>query len=186
MLHVNAETRAMRDFFATLRNAGVHTIDPLDAHITLIDSAETQVTVFSDRDQLTLDNARAEAGKYLATLPYCEMVLAPADAQLHVYGRRLGVLIADQQFLLGVREYVGGIFKAEANIEVSNRDYEGHMTVGLKTRGPSAAAKKFKSSRIPRNIHIDGHDVGERVYIEDPSRQRSRQSYTNKRHRSVS
>lgn len=184
--HINADTKAMRDFFSVLRSAGIQTIDPHDAHITIVDCAETQISVFSERDQLVLNKARAEASTYLATLPYYELHFSPAELRLSVFGRRVGILVAEQEFLLGVRQFVGGIFKDEANIDLSSRNFVSHMTAGLKTRGASSVAKRIKTPRIPRQLHVDGHDVSERVFIEDSSRQRSRQSYTNKRLRLVS
>lgn len=185
--HINGETRAMRDFFSTIRNAGIQSIDPIDAHVTIVDSAETQISVFSERDQLSLNRARARASEYLATLPYHELVLTPADHRLEPFGRRLAIVVEEEDFLRGVRDYVGEIFGKEANIGLSSRDYVPHMSVGLKTRGLGAAAKRVKNQRIPRKLHVVGHDVSERIFVEQPSRQRSQQSYTNRPHlRSVS
>lgn len=179
VFQVHGETKAMRDFFSTIRSAGIQSIDPADAHITIVDSAETQISVFSERDQLSLNRARARASEYLATLPYHELILSPENVRLEPFGRRLGIVIAEEEFMLGVRKYVGDIFEEEAGISVSNRSYVPHMSVGMKTRGLGAAAKKVQSQRIPRRLHVVGHSVGERVYTEDPSRQRSSQSYRN-------
>lgn len=179
-LHINGETKAMRDFFSVIRNAGIQTIDPLDAHVTIVDRAETQISVFSERDQLSLNRARSKATEYLATLPYYELVLSPAEPRLEAFGRRLAVVIAEEGFLRSVRDYIGQIFKEEANISLSNRSYLPHMSVGMKTRGLGAAAKKVNNQRIPRRLHVVGHDVSERVFNEDPSRLRSSQSYINK------
>lgn len=186
VFQINAETRAMRDFFSTLRNSGIQTIDPLDAHVTIIDSAETQISVFSERDQLSLNRARTEASAYLATLPYYELVLQPKEPRLEVFGRRLGIVLGDTDFLRGVRSYVGEIFQKEANISVSHRDYVPHMSVGLKTKGLGAAAKRVRNQRIPRQLHVVGHSVGERVFTEQPSRQRSVQPYVNRGLRAIS
>lgn len=179
-LHINAETRAMRDMFATLRNAGIQTIDPNDAHVTLVDCAETQVPVFSERDQIALNRARAKASAYLSTMPYHELVFQPADPRLEVFGKRLGIILADQEFLMGLRKYVGDIFQEEAGIELSNRRWVAHMSAGVKTRGAHAAAKRVRQPRIARQLHVVGHDVSERVFVEEASRQRSRQPYTNR------
>lgn len=170
--HINAETKAMRDMFSTLRNAGIQTIDPGDAHVTLVDCAETQIPVFSERDQLALNRARSVASAYLSTMPYHEIVLQPEDPRLEVFGRRLGILVANQDFLLGVRKYIGDIFQDVAGIELSNRSYFAHLSVGMKTRGAHAAAKRVGRARIPRQLHVVGHDVSERIFVEEPSRQR--------------
>jgi hypothetical protein len=181
--HIKGETRAMRDMFATLRNAGIQTIDPNDAHLTIVDCAETVTSVFSERDQIVLNKARARASAYLATMPTHELVLRPEEPRLEVFGRRLGIVVADAEFVLQVRSYVGEIFEEEAGIGLSHRDFRPHVSVGYKTRGASAASKRVKTQRIPRDLHVIGHDVSERTYIEDPSRQRSKQPYTNNRHR---
>ncbi len=68
--HINAETKAMRGLFTDLQNAGIHPIDPDDAHITIVDCAETQISIFTERDQLALNRARAGASEYLATMQY--------------------------------------------------------------------------------------------------------------------
>lgn len=184
--HVNGETKAMRDFFSVLRNNGIQTIDPLDAHVTIVDRAETQISVFSERDQISLNRARSRASAYLATMPYHELVLQPEEPRLEIFGRRLGIVVANSEFLFGVREYVGEIFREEANISLSNRGWVPHMSVGLKTKGLGAAAKRVKNQRIPRQLHVIGHDVSERVFREAPSRQRSGQPYVNSRLRAVS
>ncbi len=177
--HVHGDTRAMREMFSTLRGAGIQTIDPSDAHVTIVDSAETQIPVFSERDQLSLNRARAEASAYLATMPYYELVLSPEEPKLAVFGKRLGILIAEQDFFLSVRRFVGGIFEEEANIRLSDRSYIAHLSVGFRNRGASAAAKGIKNPKIPRRLHIDGHDVSERVFTEQSGRQRSGQIYVN-------
>ncbi len=114
-LHLNGETKAMRDFFSTLKNFGIQTIDPNHAHVTIVDCAETAITIFSERDQAALNKARAEASRYLASLPLSEIVLQPDDPELEIFGRRLGVAIANREFISDVRSYVGGIFYEEAN-----------------------------------------------------------------------
>lgn len=179
VFHVNGETRAMRDFFATIRNTGIQSIDPRDAHVTIIDSAETQVPVFSERDQISLNRARARASAYLATMPYYELVLGSEDAKLGVFGKRLGIVVAETDFMLGVRKHVGEIFEEEAGISLSHQSYVPHMSVGLKTRGLAAAAKRVKTPRIPRRLHVVGHAVNERVFYEEPSRQRAQEPYRN-------
>lgn len=184
--HINAETKAFKDFFTSLHRDGIRTIDPNDAHVTIIDCAETQVSVFSERDQISLNRARSRASDYLSTLPYYELVLSPTEPPIQVFGRRIGLAIAQTDFMLGVRKYIGDIFKNEAGIGLSNRNYKPHISVGLKTRGVHSAVKKVKTQRVPRQLHVNGHDVSERVYVDDPSRFRSKQNYTNRHLRSVS
>lgn len=179
VFQVAGETKAMRDFFSIVRSAGVQAIDPKTAHITIVDSAETQISVFSKRDQMSLNRALARAGEYLSTLPYYELILSPAAPQLENYGRRVGIPIEEKDFLLGVRKYVGDIFQEEAGISMSHRSYEPHLSVGLKSRSPNAAVKRVNNQRIPRRLHVLGYNVGERTYVEDPARQRSSQRYLN-------
>jgi hypothetical protein len=169
----------MRDFYSNLRNNGIHPIDPLDAHVTIIDCSETQIPVFSSRDQLSLNRARSRASEYLSTMPYYELVLSPSTPKLEAFGPRIGIEISEADFIMSVRKYIGDIFKEEANIDLSSRSYVPHMTAGTKMRGAKASAKHIKHPRIPRNLHVVGHDVSERVFFEDPNRQRQPQRYRN-------
>lgn len=177
--HVNAETRAMRNLFTTLRQVGISPIDPLDAHITLVDCAETQIPVFSDRDQVALNKARRGAGDYLATLPYYELVFHSSGHELEPFGTRLAVVIKEEDELRLVRDHIGEIFEEEAGIALSSRDWIPHLSVGRKTRGAKVAARNVSPSRLPTNIHIVGHDVSEKTFVEDPRRQRSMAHYVN-------
>lgn len=181
-LHINGETRAFKDLTSELIRLGVSAIDASQVHITIIDCAETQIPVFSERDQVALNRARAKASSYLATIPYFEIGLQPDEPRLTVFGKRLAISVENHDFIKRMRENVGEIFHEEANINLSNRNFHPHASVGRKSRGAKGAANRLKNTKIPRHLHVVGFDVSEKTFRHLPGRTRSDQKYTNNPH----
>lgn len=180
VLTINGDTRAVQQMLRDLPAQLGKPKDPSNLDLTLIYPYETIIDVFSDRDLKVLHNAETRMHRYLGSLPLREVVLKPADERLKKFCRFMAVPILETPFLLEARSTLAEIVENETGRPVKNRSYEAHLSVSRRTKTTSQKLLSRTSAvRFPRNIHVNGYDVGQRILGNNLGRSRQGMAYVN-------
>lgn len=170
-LNVNADTRPFKNLMTDLRRSGIYVVDQANVHITIVDSYETQFPIRSSRDQLALDNTRDAVGRYLSGLSLGLHYLTPESRRIESLGFRrskVGMYIAEKEWLADIRSEIGEIFYQHARVNISSgRPYAGHITMGTRKKRSGGSAGGYTSRRmgnirIPGIIHLNGFSITEK------------------------
>lgn len=176
-LTVNGLTGVMTSFFDKLPQSYGNPINPVDAHVTIVEPAESAIDVFSSRDLISLTRAGHEIASHLGHLPLSSLVIYPDEDQLRKYKRHVGIPIKLDAFMEDMRGFTADIVEKELGVKLSNR-YEPHMSVTRIRRGKPNLRPHFPP--VPSRYHLTGYDVGQRSLTHQSGRSRSRQSFVNK------
>lgn len=190
-LHVNAHTPAFKMLLENLGRSALDVIDPETAHITIVDSVETSFPLLSVRDERALERARSTSAEYLSTIVGDGLSLAPDVHHVETLGHKntkIGIIVADDK-LLDIRATIGDIFYEEARVNLRPpKPYLPHITVAHKpklvNRNRREGVIHFSDHKVPRQIHVDGFNINERVLEQvqvssKKSRAKYRRSYNN-------
>lgn len=177
VLTINGATRAMDRFFGNLPAGYGTPINPRNAHVTVLESPETKIDIFSNRDLIALRNTGDQIAHHLSALAVSREVLQPSGDELKKYGRWLAIPLRQTNFMEDLRGTIADITEEHLGVKVDNK-YDPHMSVAFTVKGKSRAKEHVPP--FPSNLHINGYSVGRKSFRHNPGRLRSNQSYVNK------
>lgn len=177
VLAINGRTRAMNKFFGNLPSGYGDPINPSNAHVTMLDYAETKIDVFSMRDLNALRDTEQQIVGYLSGLAVEREVLHPEGDELKKCGRWLAIPLRKTNFMEELRGEIGEIVRETLGV-IPDRIFEPHMSAVYSVRGKSRAKEHVPP--FPGNMHVNGYNVGRRAFYHNSMRTRSNQPFVNK------
>lgn len=176
LLTIQGQTPQFKRFYDELSPRLGHPSERENLHLTLVDSAETAVDVFSNRDLIALRRTQDEVGDYLSRLPLGEITLHPRESQIRKLSQRLCIYVEKTPFIEQVRNDLGKIVQEELDESLARRDFIPHISVLSLFR--DSGRRPPKKPRSPSNLHVNGYLVGQQVFRPKNGANHS-QSYVN-------
>lgn len=181
MLTINGYTDEFKGFYDKLSPRLGHPAERGNLHLTIVDSAETAIDIFSERDLIALRRTQDEMGDLLSRLWLREVTLHPISGNLKKISGRLVVEVAEEGFIEGLRTSLSEIVLKEMGEGLSGRDYVPHISL---LNFFKKSGRPSKSLRAPANLHVNGYLVGQQIFEERPSKNSS-QKYVNRTRRTL-
>lgn len=186
ILSINGDTRAMKEFLENIPPAYGQVVPNSQVHLTLVDYRETAIEIVTDRDLIALTNASTRMVEHLGSLPLKQLVFHPAkgNGELRPFGRYLGIEVQKTPEIEQLRSWLGKIVKKEVGIEILD-DEENFVPHISTVEQPKNRSRRVKPQGykpvVPANLHVNGFDVGKRVFPPPQKNHIStKQSYANR------
>ncbi len=158
--------------FEELREHGVEPIDPADAHVTLIASYDARTPVEAV-GQVALDQARNKVGEYLSSLRLSGRKLTPKTNKIEPLKNsrgKVGIVLAEEEYLTILREDLAGILSEEAGIQLDpTRTFLPHIALGKKVEGyrklrRESTVKTYRDVTPFPYVTVCGFSMSEQYY----------------------
>lgn len=162
-------TPLIQSFFGELPKAYGKKINPSEAHVTLVNSFDTQVNPNSLEKGL-LSHVVDKMETCLAETPVEEIVLHPSTNELAKFGTFMVITLRKTQLLRDIRDSLAGIIYNELGVLLDSEGFTPHISVARLYR-KHHKPKQFAPT-IPEDIHIREASVGVRSYSDDHKRKR--------------
>jgi len=175
-LQINATARAVKTFFDRLPPGYGSPVDPLGAHLTIVEPLESAIDVWGERDLITLRNAEHAIARHLGHLPLAEFVLHPDGNKLIKLRGHVVIPVVKTGFIEDLRGTVGDIIEKETGERIGEmKGYRPHMSVTHLRRGNRKPNLKPNRPPFPAQLHVTGYRTGQSVLVNQA--RRSNQSY---------